>query len=239
MMRSQLMDATASVSRSFWPKAATAAIVTNSVVGPLYAQRLAACLKGGYPSIRILELPDGEAHKDWASLNLIFDDLLGAEVTYVSGREDRDPLERVEALQEVVDLHVRVAIDARLHLGALGEQRVGLVEPEQHLAIFGGFETTHRETNRGVRARLVPLNVRLLGNLDGWMQFIMAGIIVILVARALGGSRSRAVGRCSRGRRCRRARSARARAGARRSCTRSRRARRETLRGCSLPGIRL
>ncbi|CAN7477539.1 3-dehydroquinate synthase [Rhizobacter sp. LjRoot28] len=60
------------------PKAATAAIVTNSVVGPLYAQRLAACLKGVYPSIRILELPDGEAHKDWASLNLIFDDLLGA-----------------------------------------------------------------------------------------------------------------------------------------------------------------
>ena len=50
--------------------------------------------------------------------------------------------------------------------------------------IFGGFETAHPETNRSVRARVVPLNERLLGNLDGWMQFIMAGLIVILVACA-------------------------------------------------------
>lgn len=50
--------------------------------------------------------------------------------------------------------------------------------------IFGGFETAHPDTNRSVRARVVPLNVRLLGTLDGWMQFIWAGIIVILVACA-------------------------------------------------------
>ena len=50
--------------------------------------------------------------------------------------------------------------------------------------IFGGFETAYPETNRNVRARVVPLNERLLGKLDGWMQFIMAGIIVILVACA-------------------------------------------------------
>ena len=50
--------------------------------------------------------------------------------------------------------------------------------------IFGGFEATHPDTNRNVRARVVPLNERLLGTLDGWMQFILAGIIVILVACA-------------------------------------------------------
>lgn len=50
--------------------------------------------------------------------------------------------------------------------------------------IFGGFEAAYSDTNRNVRARVVPLNERLLGSLDGWMQFIMAGIIVILVACA-------------------------------------------------------
>ena len=60
------------------PQAATAVIVTNPVVAPRYARRLAASLAHHYKSIRIVELPDGEAHKDWASLNLIFDDLLGA-----------------------------------------------------------------------------------------------------------------------------------------------------------------
>ena len=50
--------------------------------------------------------------------------------------------------------------------------------------IFGGFEAAYPDTNRNVRARVVPLNDRLLGSLDGWMQFILAGIIVILVACA-------------------------------------------------------
>ncbi|MFA5910551.1 MAG: ADOP family duplicated permease [Vicinamibacterales bacterium] len=50
--------------------------------------------------------------------------------------------------------------------------------------IFGGFEAAHPDTNRNVRARVVPLNQRLLGSLDGWMPFIWAGIIVILVACA-------------------------------------------------------
>jgi predicted permease len=50
--------------------------------------------------------------------------------------------------------------------------------------MFGGFEAAHPGTNRNVRARVVTLNERLLGSLDGWMQFIMAGVIVILVACA-------------------------------------------------------
>ena len=50
--------------------------------------------------------------------------------------------------------------------------------------IFGRFERTYPDTNRNLRARVVPLNERLLGTLDGWEQFILAGIIVILVACA-------------------------------------------------------
>ncbi|MSO82311.1 MAG: FtsX-like permease family protein [Acidobacteria bacterium] len=50
--------------------------------------------------------------------------------------------------------------------------------------MFGGFEAAHPDSNRNVRARVVPLNGRLLGTLDGWMQFIWAGVIVILVACA-------------------------------------------------------
>ena len=59
------------------PADATAiAIVTNPVVGGLYGARAEAALaKSGKPVLRI-ELPDGEAHKDWQTLNLIFDGLL-------------------------------------------------------------------------------------------------------------------------------------------------------------------
>jgi 3-dehydroquinate synthase len=59
------------------PAAAAALIVTNTAVAPLYAQRLKAVLVARYPTVHVLELPDGEAHKDWDTLNQIFDTLLG------------------------------------------------------------------------------------------------------------------------------------------------------------------
>lgn len=53
-----------------------AAIVTNTVVGPLYLSGLQAALAGrGVESFAIV-LPDGEQYKDWSSLNAIFDALL-------------------------------------------------------------------------------------------------------------------------------------------------------------------
>ena len=60
------------------PRAATALVVTNTTIAPLYAQRLVAALQPHYGSVRVLALPDGEAHKDWETLNRIFDELLGA-----------------------------------------------------------------------------------------------------------------------------------------------------------------
>jgi 3-dehydroquinate synthase len=59
------------------PRAADALIVTNPIVAPLYAARLGHALAGRYRRIHIVELPDGESHKDWVTLNLIFDALLG------------------------------------------------------------------------------------------------------------------------------------------------------------------
>lgn len=50
--------------------------------------------------------------------------------------------------------------------------------------MFGRFEAAYPETNRTLRVRAVPLNARLLGTLEGWWQFIIAGVIVILVACA-------------------------------------------------------
>ena len=58
------------------PKAAQALIVTNTTVAPLYAQQLATALAGRYARVDVLELPDGEDHKDWGTLNAIFDRLL-------------------------------------------------------------------------------------------------------------------------------------------------------------------
>ncbi|MDN3637291.1 3-dehydroquinate synthase [Simiduia curdlanivorans] len=51
-------------------------IVTNSTVGPLYQSRLQSSLKDKQGAQ--VQLPDGEAHKNFATLNLIFDGLLQA-----------------------------------------------------------------------------------------------------------------------------------------------------------------
>ncbi len=59
------------------PRAHTALIVTNTTVAPLYAARLRHALQGQYPHIHSVVLPDGEEHKNWQTLNLIFDALLG------------------------------------------------------------------------------------------------------------------------------------------------------------------
>jgi 3-dehydroquinate synthase len=58
------------------PEAANALIVTNSTVAPLYASRLHAQLARRHRAIHTVELPDGEEHKTWQTLNLIFDALL-------------------------------------------------------------------------------------------------------------------------------------------------------------------
>jgi 3-dehydroquinate synthase len=58
------------------PRATTALIVTNPTVAGLYAGALRETLAAHYERVLTLELPDGEAHKDWACLNLIFERLL-------------------------------------------------------------------------------------------------------------------------------------------------------------------
>ena len=60
------------------PASADALIVTNTTVGPLYADRLAAQLAGRHRRVLRLALPDGEQHKTAAVLETVFDTLLGA-----------------------------------------------------------------------------------------------------------------------------------------------------------------
>ena len=58
------------------PKASSVVIVSNTTVAPLYAQRLQAVLADKYKQVHLVTLPDGEAHKNWQTLNRIFDVLL-------------------------------------------------------------------------------------------------------------------------------------------------------------------
>ena len=58
------------------PNASAALIVTNNTVAPLYAQTLQGVLAGRYAQVHLVELPDGEEHKTWQTLNQIFDALL-------------------------------------------------------------------------------------------------------------------------------------------------------------------
>ncbi|CAN7242221.1 3-dehydroquinate synthase [Acidovorax sp. LjRoot129] len=58
------------------PTGSAALIVTNEVVGPLYADQLGRQLSQIYPAVHTLFLPDGEEFKDWRTLELIYNTLL-------------------------------------------------------------------------------------------------------------------------------------------------------------------
>lgn len=58
------------------PPSSTALIVSNTTVAPLYADRLKAVLSRRHGRVLSIALPDGEDHKDWLTLNSIFDVML-------------------------------------------------------------------------------------------------------------------------------------------------------------------
>lgn len=58
------------------PTASVAVVISNSTVAPLYSAQVRAALQSKYSKVLTIELPDGESHKHWETLNLIFDGLL-------------------------------------------------------------------------------------------------------------------------------------------------------------------
>ncbi len=59
-------------------KGAAVTIVTNTTVDPLYGDTLRAALAPLGKQVNTVVLPDGESYKQWETLNLIFDGLLGS-----------------------------------------------------------------------------------------------------------------------------------------------------------------
>ena len=59
------------------PSGGAAVIVCNTTVQPLFAARLKGALAPRYSAVHEIVLPDGEAFKDWPTLQRIFDALLG------------------------------------------------------------------------------------------------------------------------------------------------------------------
>jgi 3-dehydroquinate synthase len=55
---------------------ATALIVSNTSVAPLYAQQLKLAIAARFKQVHVVSLPDGEKYKNWQTLHLIFDALL-------------------------------------------------------------------------------------------------------------------------------------------------------------------
>lgn len=56
----------------------TAAVVTNETVAPLHAARVEASLAAAGATVLRVTLPDGEAHKTWQTLDLLYEQLLRA-----------------------------------------------------------------------------------------------------------------------------------------------------------------
>ena len=59
------------------PSGGDALIVTNTTVGALHGAALERVLAPRHRKLHRLDLPDGEVHKDWPTLQLVFDRLLG------------------------------------------------------------------------------------------------------------------------------------------------------------------
>ena len=55
-----------------------AALVTSTVIAPIYCDRVASALRKAGAEVIEVVLPDGEEHKSWQTLNLVFDALLAA-----------------------------------------------------------------------------------------------------------------------------------------------------------------
>ncbi|AVP58707.1 3-dehydroquinate synthase [Pulveribacter suum] len=66
----------ASVDDPLLPAGTAALIVSNETIAPLYGELLLSALAKHYPQVHTVILPDGEQHKTWQTLNLIFDALL-------------------------------------------------------------------------------------------------------------------------------------------------------------------
>ncbi|NBQ88038.1 MAG: 3-dehydroquinate synthase [Betaproteobacteria bacterium] len=58
------------------PRSSRALIVSNTTVAPLYAARLHEAVRALHAGVDVVSLPDGEEHKNWQTLNSIFDALL-------------------------------------------------------------------------------------------------------------------------------------------------------------------
>lgn len=61
------------------PSGQKAVVVSNLTVAPLYAEILCKALRERFQQVEVVALPDGEVHKTWETLNLIFDALLERE----------------------------------------------------------------------------------------------------------------------------------------------------------------
>ena len=59
-------------------KGKKAAVVTSSVIAPLYFARVERALRAAGAQVVEVILPDGEEHKTWQTLNMVYDALLGA-----------------------------------------------------------------------------------------------------------------------------------------------------------------
>ena len=62
------------------PKAARAAVVSDSRVAPLYVPRVAASLRDAGFAVTEIQIPEGEQHKNLAWLALVYDRLIEAQI---------------------------------------------------------------------------------------------------------------------------------------------------------------
>ena len=115
-----------------------AVIVTNTVVAPLYLDRLTATLQSGGVEIIPVILPDGEAYKNWETLNLIFDALLTNRVAQFADLGIGKTWETLTPEQQKLWNDSLPALIHELRAGlAAGDSIDGWVYPPFNMATYG------------------------------------------------------------------------------------------------------
>jgi len=167
---------------------AVALIVTNVTVAALYGAALAAALAPHFARVRTLALPDGEAYKDLAHLNLVFDELLGQEadrrtVLYALGGGvvgDMTGFAAACYMRGVPFVQVPTTLLAQVDSSVggktavnhpLGKNMIGaFYQPRQVVCDLGVLDTLpDREMSAGL-AEIIKYGASIDGEFLGWLE---------------------------------------------------------------------
>ena len=172
------------------------ALVTNDTLWPLYGERLATALRATGIAVLPIVLPDGEAHKDWLTLNRIFDALLehrcdrkttlialgGGVIGDIAGFAAATYQRGVPFIQIPTTLLAQVdsSVGGKTAVNhPLGKNMIGaFYQPQQVLADTGTLTTLPEREYRSGLAEVIKYGLILDAVFFDWLEANITALVV-------------------------------------------------------------